>query len=106
MLFDMRQISLERPEQSTLSPEGRIVIPAAIRSELGLKPGDRLTFHVRDGVVTLSSREQALRRIKAKAAEYRGADPDAPSGVEELIAERRAEAAAEAATIRETTVRR
>lgn len=35
--------------KSTISTKGQITIPAAIRSELGLTPGTRIEFELRDG---------------------------------------------------------
>lgn len=45
---------------STVSPEGRVVIPAPIRRALGLHPGDRVTFVLEpDGVRLVSARVMA-----------------------------------------------
>jgi AbrB family looped-hinge helix DNA binding protein len=70
---------------------GRVVLPASVRSELGLKPGTRLL---------LSTDEEGslrLRPYRAVADACLGIFSDlAPDGVslaDELIAERRAEAA-------------
>lgn len=69
---------------------GRIVIPARIRKELGIKEGDTLRVHVEDGVVRLETAARQLRRAQALLAPYL----HGPSLADELIAERRAEAAA------------
>ena len=74
-----------------LGQQGRLVIPAEIRAALGLAPGDRL--HLR-----LAGRQLVLERPQDAAAELRGlasAVPRSRSLVEELLAERRAAAAAE-----------
>lgn len=71
--------------------QGRIVIPAGVRNALGLAPGDRLHLHVRGTTVVLERPSEAvaeLRRLAAPVAQSR-------SLVEELLAERRAAAAAE-----------
>lgn len=76
-----------------LDKRGRLVIPAGLRASLGLSTGDVLVLTDRgDGTVLLASR-------RALAALYRGAfpQPGRPSAVDELIAERRAEAARESA---------
>ncbi len=72
-----------------MGPQGRVVIPAALRRELGLRPGDRLLARVEDGQIVLETREAIMARIKARFA---AAVPPGVSLVDELIAERRAEA--------------
>jgi AbrB family looped-hinge helix DNA binding protein len=68
--------------------QGRIVIPAEIREELGLKEGERLNARVEDDRLVLESRLAALERLRRRFREgARGRDL-----VAELIAERRAEA--------------
>lgn len=71
-----------------IGPQGRLVIPATLRKTLGLHPGDRLMARVEDGRLVLETREQILARVKAHSAKV----PPGVSLVEELLAERRAEA--------------
>jgi AbrB family looped-hinge helix DNA binding protein len=74
-----------------LGQQGRLVIPAEIRAALGLAPGDRL--HVQ-----LTGRQLVLERQQDAVAELRGLAAGVPptrSLVQELLAERRAAAAAE-----------
>jgi AbrB family looped-hinge helix DNA binding protein len=73
----------------TLSANGRIVIPAAIRQELGFVPGDTLLMEVEDGVLRVESFDTRLARIQDELAQLVG--PDRMLS-DELIAERRAEA--------------
>jgi AbrB family looped-hinge helix DNA binding protein len=73
-----------------LGRQGRLVIPAEVRAALGLAPGDPLHLHVDDGRVVLERPQDAvaaLRQLGASLTRDR-------SLVEELLAERRAEAAA------------
>lgn len=49
-----------------LSPEGRVVIPASVRSVLGIGPGDRVRFVVEDGLVTLVTAQSLLSAVWAK----------------------------------------
>lgn len=74
-----------------LGKQGRLVIPAEVRTALGLSPGDRLHLHV-------SGQRLVLERQQDAAAELRGLAASVPrsrSLVEELLAERRAAAASE-----------
>jgi antitoxin PrlF len=86
-------VDLKRRETSVLSAEGRVVIPVSIRKELGLEPGTTLTFRAENGRVVMSTREAALAELQRMFAAARPAG--APLMSEELIAERRAEAARE-----------
>ena len=74
-----------------LGQQGRLVIPADLRAELGLAPGDRL--HVQ-----LAGRRLVVQRQKDAVEELRGLANKVPktrSLVEELLAERLAAALAE-----------
>ncbi len=76
-----------------VGPQGRIVIPAAVRQSLGIEPGDTLVARVEDGRLVLETRAHLLARFSARFAGARmpPADGGAGSVVDELIAERRAE---------------
>lgn len=71
---------------TSLSREGRVLIPAALRRELGLKPGEALTLSVVDGELRVASRISAIRRMQKRLAHLR--DPRHPV-VDELIRDRR-----------------
>lgn len=50
---------------STLSSRGQLVVPAAIREFLGLRPGDRIDFVVRDdGTVVLRPALLDVRELR------------------------------------------
>ena len=67
---------------------GRIVLPAAIRRSLGLRPGDHLLVEVQpDHSLRLIPRDVAARRDRGAFAQLRTES----SLVDELIAERREE---------------
>ncbi|HET6467682.1 MAG TPA: AbrB/MazE/SpoVT family DNA-binding domain-containing protein [Geminicoccaceae bacterium] len=72
--------------------QGRMVIPAPIRAELGIENGGVLTLETDEDGVHLRSHHQAIRKIQELVRRY---VPDGVSLVDELIAERRAEAARE-----------
>jgi len=86
--------------QMKMSEGGRVVIPAEIRQSLGLKEGDAVLFEARNGEVFITTKKARLERARAMFRKYVPAG--GPSIVDELIAERRAEAAqddAEAAAL-------
>jgi AbrB family looped-hinge helix DNA binding protein len=74
----------------TLGTRGRLVLPAAIRAELELEAGERLIISVGPEGVT-------LRPLRSIAEHARGllAGRLSPGAVDQLVAERRAEAEAE-----------
>ena len=64
---------------------GRVVLPVELREELGLQQGDYITVTVVDGKLTAQSPSEALGRVR-RALRGTGV-------VEELLADRRREAA-------------
>ncbi len=82
----------KRTETVTISEGGRIVIPAAFRKALDLSVGDVVVLELDDDTLRLQPRaqrvQQALDRLYVQVK-------GGPSLVDELIAERRAEAARE-----------
>jgi AbrB family looped-hinge helix DNA binding protein len=72
-----------------IGPQGRLVVPAALRRKLGLHPGERLLIRVKDGALILEPRQVVERRLRER---FRTVDPHV-SLVDALISERRAEAA-------------
>jgi AbrB family looped-hinge helix DNA binding protein len=76
---------------SKLDAQGRVVVPADIRTQLGVEPGKWLGFLVEDGVVQIMSISEGVRRAKAVTARHVKRRPGR-SIVDEFIAERRAEA--------------
>jgi len=74
-----------------LGKQGRIVIPAVVRKELGLEPGEELLVSAKGSKVELQRREDLLREIQA---EWRSM-ANGRNLVDELIEERRREFANE-----------
>jgi AbrB family transcriptional regulator, stage V sporulation protein T len=72
---------------------GKIVIPAELRREFGLKDGDTLVFERAGNALVIKTYEQVVREVQATFKAMKS-DPNR-SMVDELIAERRAEAARE-----------
>lgn len=83
--------------QVKLGPQGRLVIPAAIRDALDLKPGDDLVLAIEQGRLLLESRSHRLQRLQARVA----ALTCGVSLADELLRERRAEAAREGYSLQE-----
>lgn len=75
-----------------IAPGGRVVIPAEFRKALGVSVGDDLVMRLEDGGLRLRSRDAAIRRAQEIVHKY---VPDGVSLADELIAERREEAARE-----------
>ena len=69
---------------------GRIVIPAETRHELGIEVGDAVYFELTTEGLLITTQKHALRRAQHR---FRSSVPDGVSLVDELIAERREEAA-------------
>lgn len=79
-------------DSARIDGQGRVVIPAGIRHALGLESGAPLAIRVVDGEIRITTRRAAMERARAAVM-------NATKGrrflVEELIAERRSEAARE-----------
>lgn len=72
-----------------MSEGGRVVIPAEIRKTLGINDGDTVLWELVDGEARLTTRRERMRRAQALVRQY---VPEGVSLVDELAAERRAEA--------------
>ncbi len=79
-------------ETVVLGESGRIVLPASIRKEHGLKAGDLLTVISGEGAIRILNRRMALESIRAGIIKQRGS---LKGIVDEFLAERREEAARE-----------
>jgi AbrB family transcriptional regulator, stage V sporulation protein T len=79
--------------QAKVIKGGKVVIPAELRRELGFKDGDTLVVERVGNSAVFKTYEQVVREVQAEVKRLIG--PYEGSIVDELIAERRAEAAAE-----------
>ena len=75
-----------------VTEDGRIIIPAQALSELGVQGPQRVSVSVVDGEVVVDTLDAAVKRMQAY---YRQFIPEGVSLVDELFAERRAEATRE-----------
>jgi AbrB family looped-hinge helix DNA binding protein len=81
-----------KPVRSRINENGRIVIPAAIRDAVGLKRGQEVVLWAEKGEVRISSPAARMRRAQELVRRY---IPENISLADELIADRREEAARE-----------
>jgi AbrB family looped-hinge helix DNA binding protein len=72
-----------------INQNGRIVIPVAIRKEMGIKPGESVLMEVEDGVLRMESHRARIRRVQES---LRRLIPPERCLSDELIADRREEA--------------
>ena len=73
-------------------PDGRVLVPVELRRALGVSPGEPLVARVIDRQLVIERRDDALRRIQGRFSQVR----PGVSLADELIEERRREAANEA----------
>ena len=77
-----------------ISDNGRVLIPAALREQLGFKPGSRVHVEVKDGSLILTPASQRYAKLRAYFDSHLPPTPGR-SLTDEFIAERRAESARE-----------
>ena len=82
-------VKIQQNVRSKLNDNGRIVIPAEIRSKMGIKPGDTLFLTLEGDVLKVESQMARIRRIQES---MRALIPGDRLLSDELIAERREEA--------------
>lgn len=75
-----------------VGPKGRVLLPADMRADMDVAEGDVLTAWLKDGEMRVHSHLHGLRRVQTEASST--AKPGVYAS-DELIAERRAEAAQE-----------
>jgi antitoxin PrlF len=80
------------PQNVVMASNGRLVIPANVRSELGMQNGGNFIVHVEDGQVRLEPIHAAVARAQAIVRRY---VPEGVSLVDELAEDRRREAEGE-----------
>ncbi len=69
--------------------QGRLLVPKEMRDAVEMKPGGRVTLLVENGEIRVITPTAAVHRMRELSAKY---NPSGRSLVDELIAERRAEA--------------
>ena len=76
---------------ANMSAGGKIVVPAELRRELGIQPGDTLVIEREDGKLVLKSYLQVVREIQTEIKQLM----KQPDTVDDFIPWKRAEAAGE-----------
>jgi AbrB family looped-hinge helix DNA binding protein len=75
---------VRRMVTARIGPDGRLLVPAGMRRDLGFKPGEALVLRSEDERLIVERRDAALRRLQRRFA----AVPAEVSLVDELLAER------------------
>jgi len=86
----MQTTQLESISSSTkINENGRILIPAAMRGQMNLKPGDSVVLTLENGVLRVESYLAIVRKVQEEFKKFRK-----PGGsvVDDFIAEKREEA--------------
>ncbi len=78
-----------QPQRVKIIEGGKLVIPAAMRRELGIATGDTVVVDVTDGELRVRSLPAAIARAQAIVRRH---VPDGVSLADELMADRRREA--------------
>ncbi len=74
-------------EKVMMAENGRLVVPASLRQQLGMPKGGKMIAAIRDGVLVLEPFNVAVNRAQALARSY--LKPGEGSVVDEFLAERR-----------------
>ena len=86
----MVQLYMARqPAAVKLGKQGRLVVPAPLRRELELKAGDELVARAEQGRLVFEPKAAVVERLRSRFRDVEG------SMAEELLLERRGEAARE-----------
>lgn len=72
-----------------MGPDGRVVIPSAMRAALGMNEDDVFFARIEDGEIRLATPHRTMQRVNDALRSF---VPDGVSLADELIAERRREA--------------
>ena len=90
--FDPMRAAMARHVRAKVDGAGRVVVPAEFRRALGWEPGETVVVSLGEGEVRIGSVHESIRRVQEWVA---GFIPQDRSLSDELLAERRAEAARE-----------
>jgi AbrB family looped-hinge helix DNA binding protein len=74
--------------KTQIGKSGRIIVPAKLRKELDIRPGDEIVMRLEEGQIRLIPLRQAVKQAQKIVREY---VPQSTSLVDDLIRERRHE---------------
>jgi AbrB family looped-hinge helix DNA binding protein len=72
-----------------LNENGRILIPASVRSKMGIKAGDSVVWTLEDGVLRVEAYRAVIRKVQDEMQKYK---KPGVSMVDEFLSEKREEA--------------
>jgi AbrB family looped-hinge helix DNA binding protein len=78
------------PIKTTMAAGGKVVIPAEYRRALGLKPGDHVIMALEDDEIRIMTPDRSVRHAQSLVRSH---VPEGRDMAEELVRERREEAA-------------
>ena len=78
-----------QPQRVKIIEGGKLIIPAAMRRELGIATGDTVVLDLADGELRVRSLSKAIERAQAILRRHM---PEGVSLADELISDRRREA--------------
>ena len=84
------KVTLSQKVGAKMNANGRILIPIALRKQMGLNAGDTVLMDVEDGVLRIESYAARIRRIQEEFKKF--IPPGGMLMSDQLIADRREEA--------------
>ncbi len=85
-MSSLKERDMDKETRQRINANGRLVIPAAFRKALGIKPGDEVVLRIQDEELRITTQQKRIQRARRRARQYVKAGT---SLVNELLAERR-----------------
>ena len=91
-IIDTQIRIMQKNVRTKVLESGEIIIPLEMRKRLGIKIGDDVILSLSNNSLSIMTQREAIRRVQDRC---KGIMPEGVSIVDELIADRRREAAME-----------